>query len=226
MNGAFDPTWLVVVSFSLALGSLVHGLATSYLKISIVLGMVRNGLGVQQVPGNIVVMSLSLALTSFVMAPVIEATLEKSKSLESTSLSGPFEFAKLAALSPLLEPWREFLALHAGSREVQMLSDIPQQLGPFAEMDESARTSRMSLRILITAFVLTELKEAFSMGFVLLLPFLLVDLVVANVLVGMGMTMVSPVMISLPLKLLLVVLADGWLLLSKGLVQSYGGSGV
>ncbi|MCB0335660.1 MAG: EscR/YscR/HrcR family type III secretion system export apparatus protein, partial [Bdellovibrionales bacterium] len=120
----------------------------------------------------------------------------------------------------VFEPFAEFMRFHSGKRELETL----QRLAPSLERELSQDSSDepTALHIALPAFVLTELKEAFAMGFVLLLPFLAIDLIVANILVGLGMFMVSPVMVALPLKLLLFIMADGWLLLTQGLIRSYG----
>ena len=122
-------------------------------------------------------------------------------------------------------PWLKFMADHTGSREIRSLTQLNAEPKSGDEIpQEILRTEVINHpRILIPAFMLTELKQAFAMGFVLLLPFLVIDLIVANVLAGLGMFMVSPSMISLPLKLLLFVVSDGWILLSRGLILSYVG---
>ena len=210
----FHPYWMLTAAFLIALLPLLVGVCTSYLKISIVLTMLRSGLGTQQTPGGLIVMTLSLALTALVMAPVIQETAAEAEKIEFAWLSEKPDAARMSSLVPLVSPLRRFMADHSGIRELAVLSELSGTPPP--EPPYSA-----DLRVLMPAFVLSELKEGFAMGFVLLLPFLVVDLIVANILAGLGMYMVSPVMISLPLKLLLFVLCDGWLLLGKGLIASY-----
>ncbi len=221
MNDAIHPLWLIAASLAFSTVPLVIGVCTAYLKVSVVLGMLKSGIGAQQVPGILLVMSLSLALTGYVMGPVIEETIFAARSIKIPTFSKVPEFGSLDSLKPLVAPWRDFMSKHAGERELAALSALSEKTSDRKE-EELVSHGRDDLRVLLPAFMLTELKEAFSMGFVLLLPFLVVDLVVANVLAGMGMFMVSPAMISLPLKLLLFVVSDGWLLLSRSLIVSYG----
>lgn len=206
------PYMLLVSAFVLGFVPIAVGACTSYLKISIVLGMLRNALGTQHAPGALIVMVLSVALSMYVMQPVIDQTLSAAQSLPLQTVFEKPSLDGLRKLEPLAAPWRGFMEKHAGKREVRT----------FASLDGApAASAENSWRVLLPAFVVSELKQAFAMGFVLLLPFLVIDLIVANILVGMGMQMVSPVMIALPLKLLLFVLSDGWLLLSRGLILSY-----
>ena len=219
---AIHPYWLVVMGLALSALPILVGLCSAYLKVSIVLGLLRSGLGAQQVPSNMLVMALSLALSMYIMAPACSRTWQLAEGVDLELLRGAPLKESFIRLRPLLEPWREFMAAHAGEREIEMLLALAM---PAAAEEQSVRRehARHTPRVLIPAFVLTEVKEAFAMGFVLLLPFLVIDLTVANVLAGMGMLMVSPAMVSLPLKLVLFVVADGWLLISKSLLLSYGG---
>lgn len=222
---AFNPYWLVIFSLLFAIVPVLIGVCTSYLKISVVLGMLKSGLGTQHTPSNLIVMSLSIALSIFVMAPVIEESINAIDASEGVSLNNPPELKSIDKFQPIIKPWKTFMQTHAGEREVATFLDIEKELSAKKNKTDDAKTEQevkeLDLRILIPAFLLTEIKEAFAMGFLLLLPFLVIDLIVANVLAGMGMYMLSPVMISLPLKLLFFVLSDGWLLLCKSLVMSY-----
>ena len=212
-----SPFFLLLASLALGMLPLCAGVASSYLKVSIVLGMIRSGLGAQQVPGTLVTMSLSVAITLAVMAPVLSRSAAAVGSLDAQRLGKSSPHEVFEQLAPAITPWREFMQKHCGERELEVMNSAMQTT-------DSAPTGerQIELRALIPAFVLSELKQGFAMGFVVLLPFLVIDLVVANLLVGMGMMMVSPVMVSLPLKLLLFVLSDGWLLLCRGLIESYG----
>jgi len=147
---------------------------------------------------------------------VLSSSLEASRSIKFSLKTLP-TLPSLETWKPVLEPWEAFLMKHAGERELRVL----QEISPPKSAQQSLEKRPMDLRSLLTAFILTELKEGFAMGFVLLLPFLVIDLIVSNVLAGMGMFMVSPTLISLPLKLLLFVVSDGWLLLSRSLILSY-----
>jgi type III secretion protein R len=227
ISSGTSPLWLVVAAMALSLVPIAVGLTKSYLKISIVLGMLKQGLGAQQMPGNLVVMAISLALSLIVMGPVIEKCGANLQTNLPKKFDGMPTAENIALLKSALEPWGEFLALHAGEREKVFVSTLQPQTKSIEKeakkTDDNGSSQKNSLGFgLLLAFMLTELKEAFSMGFVLLLPFLVIDLVVSNILVGLGMFMVTPAMITLPLKLIVFVLCDGWMLLSKGLVISYG----
>lgn len=216
------PFWLLGVTFLIALVPIVAGLLTSYLKVSVVLTLLRSGLGAQQVPSGLVVMALSLAITFYVMTPVFTSMGKELSSVSTEELTRTPGLQALTRLEPAVLPLREFLKKHSGPRELKALVLIEEEsIGSAGGKEEPEQLEEPPLRVLLISFVLTELKEAFAMGFLLLLPFLVIDLVVANLLVGLGMMMVSPVMIALPLKLLLFVVTDGWILLTRGLIESY-----
>lgn len=212
---SIHPLWLILLSLGIAVIPIVVGIATSFVKVSIVLGLLRSGLGAPQVPSGIVITALSLAITSYVMGPTVEQTLAVAEQMSMPDLASAPQGELRSTFEPLLSPWRDFLTTHSASRELEV----------FARMEGHDPQEAPALRTLLLGFLLTELREAFTMGLALLLPFLVLDLVIANVLVGLGMFMVSPVLIALPLKLLLFVMADGWLLLTRGLVLSYGVGG-
>lgn len=215
MSSQIHPLWLLGLSVAVALLPTLIALTTSYLKVSVVVGMMKSALGIQHAPGVMGEMALTLAVTIYVMTPVVEETaLHLSKVPIQAFLASPSQDTAKALL-PAFAPIRRFLSTHAGDREVYELSDAA------VAGDEVQTKEEAPLKVLLPAFILTELKEGFSMGFRLLLPFLAVDLIVANILAGMGMMMVSPTMITLPLKLLLFVAADGWLLLTRALIASY-----
>ena len=204
---SLHPGWLVIGSLSIALLPALVGLFTSYLKVSIVLGFLKGGLGTQQVPGTVVTLSLAVALTLFVMGPVLTQVSARCQTIDTKIFTRAPNQQSLVKLREIAEPFIDFMRKHAGTHEMQILG---------AQVGEDS-----SMRVLITSFMLSELREAFAMGFVLLLPFLVIDLVVSNILAGMGMFMVSPTIISLPLKLLLFAVSDGWILLGKSLIASY-----
>jgi len=211
--GTTNPFILIGVALLIGAVPILFGVATAYLKVSIVLGMLRNGLGGQQVPGQLVVSAVAVALTCVIMGPTIEATGTRLAAVDwKGSSRDPFGVGG-AALRSAAEPWREFLARHAGAREVAVLN----------RRGGGDGVGEPGLAVLAGAFVLSELKEAFVMAFVLLVPFVVIDFIVANLLVGLGMVMVSPAIVSLPLKLIVFVAADGWLVLAEALVRSYGG---
>jgi len=223
-----NPIWLVVFTAVFAALPLLVGVATSYLKISIVLGILRSGLGTQHTPGALVTMVLSLALSLYIMAPVFEASYQAASAMKLEERLRSPSPDMLVSLGPVLKPWRDFMLHHAGRREIETLTLLATPRIAAATVDSGAGLAQTvhenvdpALLVLIPAFILSEVKEAIAMAFVLVLPFMVIDLIVANVLAGMGMYMLSPVIISLPLKLILFVAVDGWLLLAKGLIASY-----
>jgi type III secretion protein R len=213
-----NPFWIIVFSFVMAGVPMLVSLGTSYIKVHIVLGMLRNGLGTQNVPGSMVIAALSLAVTGIVMEPVLQETLAVIESKEFQEVEDPFELLSGELLADLLQPWKEFMSQHAGEKEVKVFSRLRETSQGATEQEG---VSQDSISVVVPAFIVSELKESFAMAFALLLPFLVIDLVVSNILVGLGMFMVSPVLISLPLKLMIFVFADGWLLLVHGLIHSY-----
>jgi flagellar biosynthesis protein FliP len=181
---------------------------TCFARVIIVFAMLRHGLGLQQSPPNIVLVILSMVVTLFVMQPVFQ-------SIESTAVV-PYSEGKLTlpeAASAAIIPLRAFMAAQIRTQELDAVIQIAGGKPP-KSLDETPITT------LTTAFLLNELRVAFQMGFFLLLPFLLVDLVVSSVLMGLGMIMVPPQSISLPLKLLIFLLVDGWILLTHSIVGS------
>jgi flagellar biosynthesis protein FliP len=184
---------------------------TSFTRIIIVLSFVRRAIGVNELPPNPVILGLSLFLTAFVMAPVGERMYAKAwVPYQARAIDA--EAAGSAAWSEL----RGFLLANTRQNELQLFSDLAKQ--PASDGDV---VSQPSARVVIPAFVLSEIKTAFQMGFLLFLPFLVIDLVVSSVLLSMGMFMMPPVMISTPLKILLFVLVDGWSLVCQSLVTSF-----
>ncbi|MFM1846749.1 MAG: hypothetical protein RL417_223 [Pseudomonadota bacterium] len=221
-NGGVNPYILIGMMCVVGVVPLVVGFATAYLKLSIVLGTVRNALGGQQVPGQLVTSALALVLTLIVMEPTLDATFERVESLK-------FD---VRAAHPIREgrtlferaggPWVEFLSRHTGARELEGLRRLYKSERASGGQGTLAQ-GEPPLAVLLGAFMLTELREAFVMACVLLVPFVVIDLVIANLLVGLGMFMVSPVMISLPVKLAAFCAIDGWVLLAEALILSYRG---
>lgn len=220
---SMHPYWLIIASAALAVIPIALSVITSYMKVSIVLGMLRSGLGTQQVPSGTVIMALSIALTCFIMAPVAEETLELiEKSPPPVNSSIP-DIKAIGQYAVVLVPWKRFMESHAQEREKQFFEDMLEQSEAAEPLESDGENAcRMNqLRVILPAFIFSELKQAFAMAFVVMIPFLVIDLVVANILVGLGMYMVSPVMVALPVKLLVFVVSDAWLLLARGLIQSY-----
>lgn len=197
--------------------------ATSFVKISVVLSILRNALGTGQVPSGTIITGLAALLTLYVMTPVGEriadvagpsaARIDFDDPLEGDSYEALFE-----AIDRGKEPLRDFLERNAGDRERALFLDLARRVR--APEDRDAVQAR-DLIVVLPAFLITELAEAFQIGFLVFIPFLVVDMVVANVLLALGMHMLSPTTVSLPFKLLLFVLVDGWYLLARALVLGY-----
>ncbi len=211
----YDPVALILAFGLLALVPTLVAVTTSFLKIAIVMVLVRNALGVQQVPPNIAMYGLALILTAYVMAPVgnrmYDAITEQPHALRSPE-------AVVKVLRAGAEPMRDFFQRNAKAEHREFFVRSAQRVwGP-----ELAREVKPAdFLVLLPAFVVSELTSAFQIGFLLYLPFVVIDLIVSNILLAMGMMMVSPVTISLPLKLFLFVAVDGWTRMIQGLVLSY-----
>jgi type III secretion protein R len=211
------PFALVVALALVSLLPFVFMSLTSFLKISTVLQIVRGAIGAQNVPSGTVIMALAGALSVLAMAPLgativaRAAPLFDGKTLETSALvSGLMEATR--------DPLRDFLAKNASERERVRFFEVARMARPPADR---AAVAREDFVVLIPAFVTSELYLAFALGFAIYLPFLIIDLVVANVLLALGMQMLSPTQVSLPFKLLLFVAIDGWALLSQALVSGY-----
>ncbi len=183
---------------------------TSFTRIIIVLGFVRQAMGTQNMPPTQIIIGLSLFLTFFIMSPVINDINEQALQ--------PYldeEMSQQDALQSAIVPLREFMFSHVMEEELELLSDLTLENEPVNKDDIPTLT-------LIPAFMLSELKRAFQMGFMVYVPFLVIDMIVASVLMSMGMMMLPPIIISMPFKLLLFVLIDGWGLVVGSLLQSFG----
>jgi len=279
-NQTANPVVMVIVLGVLALAPFVMIMLTSFVKISVVLSILRNALGTQQVPPNQIITGLAFVLTIFVMVPVARQMYSEAGSVSNTrdifseaSVKTLFDASKKAK-----EPLRRFLSQHSKAKDRELFMDLavrlernavaqrrlpnsnqaerpaaqpappavpvapaqaslaplpvpapasPAEPPPAAaapSQDDSIKVDKPDkndFQVLMPAFVTSQLKEAFEVGFLLFVPFIVVDMVVANILLAMGMQMLSPTVISLPFKLLLFVLVDGWFLIVRGLVLSY-----
>ncbi len=186
---------------------------TSFLKIAVVLSIARSALGAPQVPPNSAVTGLALVLTALVMAPVAEASLALARNGDHRGLQ-----ATAATLGRSAEPLRAFLERHARPDDRAAFLDVAVRL-----RRDGTVPAETDLAVLAPAFVISELRRAFTMGFLVFVPFLVVDLVVSNVLLALGLTQLSPSSVALPFKLLLFVAVDGWKLLARALALSYAG---
>jgi type III secretion protein R len=210
-----DPVLLMGSLLVLGLLPFAALMVTSYAKIVIVLGLLRNALGVQQVPPNMVINALAIILSAYVMAPVT-AKLTENIDLNNASSMRTGDIVSKLALAK--DPLKGFLMKHSAERERYFFIKSAATLWP-KEMADQVKSD--DFLVLVPAFLITELSEAFMVGFMIYLAFILVDMVIANVLLAMGMSMLSPNIISTPFKLLLFVMLDGWSKLVHGLILSY-----
>ena len=217
----FTPGSALAVVIALAIAPFFAVMVTSFTKIVVVLSLLRNALGLQQVPPNIVLNGLALVLTLYVMQPVAARMSEAVSGPGGTmgAVAGATEStdSMLNSVNLAKEPLRDFLLKHSRPNERAFFLRTAQKVDPARSADMSDR----DFVIVVPAFVVNELSVAFQIGFLIFLPFLVIDLVISNILLAMGMMMLSPTTISLPFKLLLFVLVDGWVKLAHGLVLSY-----
>lgn len=200
---------LLLILTVLSLAPALLMMVTSFTRILIVLSLVRNALGVQQMPSNQIIIGLALFLTFFIMAPVWQQVNEEAlKPYYEDRINGEEAFALAAA------PVKNFMLKQTREKDLALFVKLSKEKRPEKPAD-------ITLPVLIPAFVISELKTAFQIGFLIFLPFLIIDIVVASILLSMGMMMLPPIMISLPFKLLLFVLVDGWYLIVESLVRSF-----
>lgn len=202
---------------ALALVPFVIVMLTSFSKIVVVLSMVRSALGTQQAPPTMVLTGLAAVLSAHVMAPTMEQVWSRARQAEAEVGVGR-ELASRA--SDVIEPLRAFLVKHGSADERARFAEMARELRGGDEAAVEA-VSEGDLSVVVPAFVITELKEAFIIAFLIFLPFLVLDMLLANVLLALGMQTLSPSQVSLPFKILLFVAIDGWSLLSRGLILAY-----
>jgi type III secretion protein R len=216
MSGTPDPVVVLLTLVFLALAPFMAIMVTSFAKLVIVLSLVRNALGLQQIPPNLVLNGLALVLSMYIMAPL---GLQIMKSAEERLGNGPLQTQALfKVMGDARAPLQQFLGKHAQPREREFFVQSAARLWPEQQAKELKNDDLM---VLVPAFTVSELTAAFKIGFILYLAFVIIDLVVANVLVALGMMMFSPTVVSVPLKLLLFVLLDGWAKLIHGLILTY-----
>lgn len=215
MNGLPDPVSLIVLLAAVAIVPFIAVMCTTYIKIVVVMGLIRNALGVQSIPPNLAMNGIAIVLTVYIMAPVARASFDAVKD-NPPSLSDLGAVAE--TVSAAAEPFRAFLERNTSPRERAFFVNAARRLWP---PQQAAELTDRDFIVLVPAFTTSELTEAFKLGFLLFLPFVVIDLVVSNILLAMGMMMVSPMTISLPFKLFLFVVIDGWQKLIEGLVLSY-----
>ena len=198
---------LLLTVFSVAPGILI--MMTCFTRIVIVLSFVRTSLGTQQMPPNQVLVGLSLFLTFFIMAPTFSQVNEQAlQPLLKEKITLNQAYKKAA------EPMKEFMSAHTRQKDLALFLE-------YADIDKPSSVQDIPLTALVPAYAISELKTAFQIGFMIFIPFLIIDMIIASVLMSMGMMMLPPVMISLPFKILLFVLVDGWNLVIKSLLISF-----
>jgi flagellar biosynthesis protein FliP len=201
---------LIALLTVLSLAPSILVMVTSFTRIVVVLSLLRTALGTATAPPNSVLISLALFLTGFVMAPAFQTAYDAGvRPLLANQITTDQAFTRAS------EPFHAFMIRNVREKDLQLFLDLSHEQRP-------ARPEDVSLRVLVPAFMISELKRAFEISFLLYLPFLIIDLVVASVLMSMGMMMLPPVTVSLPFKLIFFVLVDGWTLVAGSLVQSYG----
>jgi flagellar biosynthetic protein FliP len=206
--GVVMQIFLLLTVLSLAPSILV--MVTSFTRIAIVLSLLRQAIGSNQLPPNQIIIGLSLFLTFFIMTPVWQAVHQDALKPYLAD-----EITAQEALSKAIVPVRKFMIRQTREKDVAMLVDV-------AKLDRPRNIDDVPIQVLIPAFIMSELKTAFQIGFMLYVPFLIIDMVVASVLLSMGMMMLPPVMVSLPFKLMIFVLTDGWFMIVGSLVKSFG----
>lgn len=201
---------LIVLVTVLALAPSILVVLTSFTRIVIVLSLLRSAMGVQQTPPNVVLISLALFLTAFVMAPTMQRGYD-----DGVAPLIAEEIEEREAFERSIAPIHEFMRRHVRDTDLATFMDM-------AKIEQPETAEDTPLRALIPAFLINELRRAFEIGFLLFIPFLIIDIVMASVLMSMGMMMLPPIIISLPFKPIFFALVDGWKLVSESLVQSFG----
>jgi flagellar biosynthesis protein FliP len=201
---------LIALLTVLSLAPSILVMMTSFTRIVVVLSLLRTAMGTATAPPNTVMVGLALFLTAFVMGPALQRSYDDGiRPLVNNEITMEQAFERSSA------PLRTFMQKNVREKDLQLFVDLSHDPRP-------ATPDALSLRVLIPAFMISELRRAFEIGFLLFLPFLIIDLVVASVLMSVGMMMLPPVVVSLPFKLIFFVLVDGWSLVAGSLVQSYG----
>jgi flagellar biosynthetic protein FliP len=201
---------IVALITILSLAPSILIMVTSFVRIIVVLGLLRTALGMQQSPPNAVLVSLALFLTAFVMMPTFTAAYQQG--IEPLMKE---EIEATEAFELTSGPFKTFMLSQVRAEDLRLFIDL-------SGTEEPAEPSEIGLQVLVPAFMISELRRAFEIGFLVFLPFIVIDMVVASVLMSMGMMMLPPIIISLPFKLIFFVLVDGWSLIAGSLVQSFG----
>ncbi len=210
----FTPSSALITVVVLAMLPFVAVMVTSFTKLVVVLSLLRNALGLQQVPPNVVLNGLALVLSIYVMYPT---GTEMAQRVDTAHLGNSSQ-GLLQAADAAKEPLREFLVKHSRPLERAFFMKTAQKA---LKPEQAAKLTDRDFLIVVPAFTVSELSVAFEIGFLIFLPFIVIDLVISNILMAMGMMMLSPTTVSMPFKLLLFVLIDGWVKLTHGLILTY-----
>lgn len=210
-----SPFTLILILGSLSITPFLIVMATSFAKLVIVFSLIRNALGIQQIPPNMALNGLAFILTIYIMMPVVIASYDI---VVKEDLNFNDKEAVVKTFKDASQPYRSFLFRHSNPREREFFVETARDL--WGE-EHTEHMTENNLLILLPSFTVSELTTAFEIGFLIYLPFIVIDLIISNILLAMGMMMVSPMTISLPFKLLLFVFLDGWTYLIHGLVLSY-----
>lgn len=215
----FTPSSALLTVVVLGLAPFVAVMVTSFTKLVVVLSLLRNALGLQQVPPNVVLNGLALVLSIYVMYPVAMEMGNRLQGANNVAANvGGNTQSLLKAADLAKEPLRDFLIKHTRPVERAFFLKTAQKA---VSPDLAAKLTDRDFLVVVPAFTVSELSVAFEIGFLIFLPFLVIDLVISNVLMAMGMMMLSPTTVSMPFKLLLFVLIDGWVKLTHGLILTY-----
>jgi len=202
---------LIVLIAVLSLAPSILVMMTSFVRIIVVLSFLRTALGTQQTPPNQVLVSLALFLTAFIMMPTFERAYDEGL---QPLIAGQID--EIDAFERSMQPFREFMLRQVREQDLELFVDI----GGISLEDTG---DAMPMQVLIPAFMISELRRAFEIGFLIFVPFLIIDMVVSSILMAMGMMMLPPIIIALPFKIIFFVLVDGWYLIVGSLVRSFGG---
>lgn len=207
---------IIVIVTILSLAPSILMMVTSFTRIIIVLSLLRSALGIQQTPPNIVLISLALFLTFFIMQPVFEKSYQDGMlPLMEDEISEEQAFERMA------KPFHDFMSKHVRDSDLELFLAISENSANATDKEKAENDNYVPYKALIPAFMISELRRAFEIGFLIFIPFLIIDMVVASTLMSMGMMMLPPVLISLPFKIIFFVLIDGWAMLSESLVKSF-----
>ncbi len=213
--GMLSDSWasyglqLLVILSVLSLAPAIVMMVTSFTRFSVVFSLLRNSLGTQQAPPNMVLISLSLFLTSYVMAPTVEQAYR-----EGLAPMMEKKISQDEAYPKIIKPFHQFMNRNVRQKDLKLFFDLTKEPVP-KNLDD------VGYKILIPAFMISELHKAFEIGFIIFIPFLIIDLVISSILMAMGMMMLPPVLVSLPFKIVFFILIDGWNLLCGGLVDGF-----